>query len=55
MDDRELLKKAQSLHYTEWSECYELAKRVTDPEIKEKIIKIGKRLHHYEEGCCGLL
>ena len=55
MSDKDVLRMAKELHFTEWSECYELAKRVTDPEIKQQIIKIGQRLHHYEEGCCGLL
>ena len=53
--DLELLNKALNLHYVDWIECYKLADRCTNPDIKARIEDRAKMLNHHEEAAAGLL
>ena len=48
-NDRKLIEKAQSMHYTEWYMADELAEQADTPEARREIHLISQRLYHTEE------
>lgn len=53
--DKQLIRQAKDLSYTDWDKAFDLAKEADTKEAKEVLIKIGRDKHHIEEYHAGLL
>lgn len=53
--DEELIKRAKTLHFTEWYKAYDMAKEAESAEVKDKLEFIARNLYHAEEYKAGVL
>lgn len=53
--DKQLIQQAEELPCMDWDIAFDLAKEADTDEAKDRLLSIGRQLHHKEEYYAGLL